>query len=220
MAPSSLIPPTPSQEAYAVDEDQGDVFTTDDPLALFADWLALAGQTEPNDPNAMALATIGPDGAPDVRVVLLKDIDERGLTFFTNRESAKGQGLAANPTAALCFHWKSVRRQVRFRGDVTEVTPAEVDAYFASRARGARIGAWASAQSRPMPHENALVESVAEHEARFDGAEVPRPASWSGYRLEPREIEFWVNRPFRLHDRLLFARDVSGNGWKTSRLFP
>jgi pyridoxamine 5'-phosphate oxidase len=213
-----LIPPSPSQEHYEAEQDQGDAFSIRDPFALFADWLVLAGKTEPNDPNAMALATVDSGGTPNVRIVLLKDVSACGLTFHTNIESAKGLELSHTPRAALCFHWKTIRRQVRFRGAVEAVSDAEADEYFASRARGARIGAHASAQSRPLEDRKTLEEKVAEFEKKFQGRDVPRPANWSGYRLVPHEIEFWVNRPFRLHDRLRYRRD--GDEWKITRLYP
>lgn len=218
MSPKSVIPPSPSAEAYAVDEDQGDVFTLDEPFALFVDWFELAKTKEINDPNAMTLATVDADGLPNARMVLLKDIDERGLSFFTNLESAKGNELAANAKAALVFHWKSIRRQVRFRGTVERVSDAEADAYFATRAKGAQIGAWASPQSRPMEGRFALEKAIAVETARHGFGATPRPPHWSGFRLVPVEIEFWVNRPFRLHDRLRYMR-VS-TGWRTQRLYP
>ena len=214
----AAIPPTPSDEAYKVDEDQGEVFTRNDPLALFEAWYALAKAKEPNDPNGMALATADADGLPDVRMVLLKDYDARGLTFYSSLDSAKGRQLTANPQAALLFHWKSIRRQIRFRGSVARVDDAEADAYFATRARGARIGAWASKQSRPMEGRFALEKAVAAETLRFGLGDIPRPDYWIGFRLAPQAVEFWVNRPFRLHDRLLFTRE--GAGWKTTRLFP
>ncbi len=218
MAQKGVIPPTPSDEAYAVDEDQGEVFTKDDPFSLFQEWLALAGRKEPNDPNAMALATVDEDGLPDVRMVLLKDVEPGALTFYTNLESAKGRQLAANPKAAICFHWKTIRRQVRFRGDAAPVADAEADAYFATRSRGSRIGAWASAQSREMDGRFDLEKAVAAKTAAFGLGDIPRPPHWSGFRLAPRSIEFWVNRPFRLHDRLCYER--SGDGWQKRRLYP
>lgn len=214
----AAIPPTPSDEAYKVDADQGEVFTRDDPMALFADWFALAKAKEPNDPNAMALATADAEGLPDARMVLLKDYDARGLTFYSSLDSAKGRQIAANPKAALLFHWKTIRRQVRFRGAVDRVADAEADAYFATRARGARIGAWASKQSRPMEGRFALEKAVAAETMRFGLGDIPRPAYWTGFRLVPHTVEFWVNRPFRLHDRLLFTR--TDGGWTTARLFP
>ena len=218
MDQKSVIPPSPSADAYKVEEDQGEVFTRDDPLELFLDWFDLAKKKEPNDANAMALATVDAGGLPDVRMVLLKDIDARGLTFFTNLESAKGCELAANPKAALLFHWKSIRRQARFRGSVEPVATEEADTYFATRARSAQIGAWASAQSRPMEGRFALEKAVAAETVRFGLGRVPRPPHWSGFRLKPTEIEFWVNRPFRLHDRLLFKR--ADGAWKSLRLYP
>ncbi len=218
MARNPIIPPSPSDEAYAVDADQGEVFTFDDPFSLFEDWFALARRAEPNDPNAMALSTVGADGAPDVRIVLLKDVSEGGFTFYTGRFSAKGRQLAENAKAALCFHWKTIRRQVRLRGAVEEVAQAEADAYFASRARGARIGAWASKQSQPLESPEALKAAVAAEETRFDGEDVPRPDHWTGYRLTPSVFEFWVNRPYRLHDRLMMTRE--GDGWRQGRLYP
>ncbi len=219
MAQNPVIPETPSDEAYAVDADQGDVFTADDPFTLFEEWLALARTTEPNDPNAMALATVDGDGVPDVRVVLLKDLSEGGFTFFTSRLSAKGRQLKDHPKAALCFHWKTIRRQVRLRGAVEEVSGAEVDAYFATRARGARIGARASRQSEPLESRDALKAAVAAEEARFAEDEaVPRPDFWTGYRLTPSVFEFWVNRPYRLHDRLTMTRE--GGAWRQGRLYP
>ena len=217
---SDIIPPSPSEEAYAAHEDQGEVFTKDDPFSLFADWLALAKKHEPNDPNAMALATADARGAPDVRMVLLKDLDHRGLTCYSNTESAKGVQLAENPQAALCFHWKTIRRQARFRGRIEQVDAAEADAYFASRARPSRIGAWVSAQSRPMKSTLDLAKEVALKAIEFGVGEVPRPPHWSGYRLIPNEIEFWVNRPFRLHDRLQFRRENDAAPWATARLYP
>ena len=220
MSGDSLIPPSPSEETYAVDADQGEVFTKDEPIALFREWLAKARDAEPNDPNAMALATVDASGMPDVRMVLLKDFDFKGLTFFTNTESAKGEQLAAHPKAAICFHWKTIRRQVRLRGPVTPVSDEEADAYFATRARSARLGAWASAQSRPMEGRFALEKQVAIKTAEFGVRNVTRPPFWSGYRLSPVQIEFWVNRPFRLHDRLQFTRDDEQAEWQTQRLFP
>jgi pyridoxamine 5'-phosphate oxidase len=189
-----------------------------EPIALFGEWLKAATASEPNDPNAMALATVDETGLPDVRMVLLKGFDAAGFVFFTNFESAKGRELLANPKAALCFHWKSLRKQVRVRGPVTEVTVAEADAYFTSRPRGSRIGAWASQQSRPLESRFALEKAVASYTARYAIGEIPRPAYWSGFRVTPLEMEFWSDGAFRLHDRVKFVRD--GDSWLKSRLYP
>ena len=191
----------------------------DDPFALFAVWRAEAGASEPNDPNAMALATVGADGGPSVRMVLLKGVDPRGFVFYTNLESRKGEQLAANPVAALCFHWKSLRRQVRIEGPVERVDDAEADAYYASRPRGSRIGAWASRQSRPLASRETLEADVAAVEARHPGDAIPRPPYWSGFRVLPRRIEFWAERPFRLHDRQVYVGTVEG-GWTVGRVYP
>ena len=196
----------------------GDFTDAAEPLALFARWLADAGKSEPNDPNAVALATVDQDGLPDVRMVLLKGYDERGFVFYTNFESAKGVEILGSMKAAMCFHWKSLRRQVRLRGPVEVVSDADADAYYASRPRGSRIGAWASRQSRPLESRFALEKAVAEYTARHAIGEIPRPAYWSGFRIIPRTIEFWHDRPFRLHDRLVFTR--AGEGWETKRLYP
>ncbi|HEY5082386.1 MAG TPA: pyridoxamine 5'-phosphate oxidase [Bauldia sp.] len=194
-----------------------DFTATADPIRLFAEWLAEAEATEPNDPNAMALATVDGDGLPDVRMVLLKGHDARGFVFYTNFDSTKGRQLIAHPRAALVVHWKSLRRQVRVRGSVTEVTPAEADAYFASRSRGSQVGAWASIQSRPLESRAALEKAAAEYSAKFPGA-VPRPPHWSGFRLAPVEIEFWQDGAARLHDRVVFRR--IGDKWEKTRLNP
>lgn len=215
------IPPSPTAEDYAAqlaanaDDAQ---FEREEPLGLFLDWLADARRSEPNDSNAMALATADSDGLPDCRMVLLKGVDARGFVFYSNRESAKGLQLDANPRAALLFHWKSLRRQVRVRGAVEPVTAAEADAYFAERARESRIGAWASAQSRPLDNRAALEAAVMEAQARFEGAEPPRPENWTGWRVIPHQMEFWRDRAFRLHDRLQFTRQ--GDGWRRTRLQP
>jgi pyridoxamine 5'-phosphate oxidase len=189
-----------------------------DPIALFSSWLGDAEASEPNDPNAVALATVDAGGMPNARMVLLKGFDARGFAFFTNTGSVKGGELLARPKAALCFHWKSLRRQVRVRGEVTPVDPAEADAYFASRARGSRIGAWASQQSRPLDSRTTLEKAVAAFTARFGEGDIPRPEHWSGFRIVPAEIEFWSNGEFRLHDRLLFRR--TADGWERTRLYP
>lgn len=197
-----------------------------DPFALFGTWFADAERHEPNDPNAMALATVDGSGLPNVRMVLMKGVDasdrgeDRGFVFYTNFESTKGQEILAAGKAALCFHWKSLRRQVRVRGPVATVSDAEADAYFASRARGSRLGAWASAQSRPLESRFALEKAVALITARYPIGEIPRPPNWSGFRLTPVEIEFWHDRPFRLHDRVVFRRSDNHAPWQRSRLYP
>lgn len=196
-----------------------------DPFELFGLWLREASETEPNDPNAMALATVDADGLPNVRMVLLKGVDDpatpaRGFVFYTNLESAKGRELAGNPKAACVLHWKSLRRQIRFRGPVTAVSPEEADAYYATRPRGSRIGAWASAQSRPMQSRFDLARAVAGFAARYAIGVVPRPPHWSGFRITPLEIEFWQNRQYRLHERMVFRREAEAAPWSRTRLFP
>lgn len=217
---TSDIPQSPTAEDYqaAAEANAEDIFDRDNPFALFADWFADAKRKEPNDPNAMALATADETGLPDVRMVLLKDFDAEGFVFYTNLESAKGLQIGANPQAALCFHWKSLRRQIRLRGAVVPVSPDEADAYYASRARDSRIGAWASKQSRPLESRFALEKAVAKEAARFGLGLIPRPPHWSGFRLKPRHFEFWRDRPFRLHDRLVF--DLRETGWAAKRLYP
>ena len=222
MTSNTLIPPTPSEAEYqaaAVDTTPL-LEAASDPFDLFGTWLAEAKEKEMNDANAMALATADSTGLPDVRMVLLKDFDRQGFVFYTNLESYKGQQLGENPQAALCFHWKSLRRQVRVRGAITSVSQEEADAYFASRARDSRIGAWASAQSRPLEDRFALEKSVAGYALKFGIGEVPRPDFWSGFRLVPTRIEFWRDRPFRLHDRLEFMRGDAAASWSTSKLYP
>jgi pyridoxamine 5'-phosphate oxidase len=191
-----------------------------EPFALFAAWLADATAKEPNDPNAMALATVDEAGLPNVRMVLLKDAGPEGFAFYTNYESAKGRELLSGGKAALCFHWKSLRRQVRVRGAVHTVSEAEADAYFATRPRGSRIGAWASQQSRPLEGRLALETAVARYAAKYLIGEIPRPEHWSGFRLVPTEMEFWHDRPFRLHDRIVFRRGAANEAWEKTRLYP
>lgn len=204
---------------------EGDFAGAADPFALFLEWLEDATRSEVNDPNGMAIATVDAAGLPNVRMVLLKGLDDadvpgRGFVFYTNLESAKGRELAANPVAALLFHWKSLRRQVRVRGRVTPVAQSEADEYFASRPRLSRIGAWASDQSRPLESRFALEKKVAHFTASFGVGEVTRPPHWSGFRVTPLEIEFWHDRPFRLHDRLVFRRADQDSAWTTTRLYP
>ena len=191
---------------------------TDDPFALFETWFAEARASEPNDPEAMALATADGDGRPSVRMVLLKGHDDRGFVFYTNLDSRKGGELAANPHASLLFHWKSLRRQVRVEGPVSAVSDDEADAYFATRGRNSRLGAWASDQSRPLPDRATFEARVADVRDRFDGADVPRPPRWSGFRVTPVRIEFWSDREARLHERRLFTRD--NDDWREGLLFP
>lgn len=190
-----------------------------DPLALFGRWFADAEAQEPNDPNAMALASVGGDGMPSLRMVLLKGWDGDGFVFYTNSESRKGSELLAQPKAALLFHWKSLRRQIRIEGGVTLVSEGEADAYFASRPRQSRIGAWASQQSRPLESRWALEKAVARYAATYPLGEIPRPPYWTGFRVKPMAMEFWQDRPFRLHDRVRFTPDAAG-GWAGVRLFP
>ena len=216
-----LIPPSPTREDYlgqaAANADET-IWAETDPFALFTRWLTDAKATEPNDPNAFALATVDEEGAPDVRVVLLKGLEAGGFTFYTNLESAKGIQLAGEPRAAIVFHWKTLRRQVRVRGRAEPVGATEADAYFSQRARDARVGAIASQQSRPLKSREALEARIAAIEAELGGSDPVRPAHWSGWRIIPEAWEFWRDRPFRLHDRLTF--ECEGAGWRTGRLQP
>ena len=198
----------------------GDFTEQGEPFTLFAAWLKEAEASEPNDSNAVALATVDKDGLPNVRMVLLKGFDHDGFVFYTNFESQKGQELLFNKKAAMCFHWKSLRRQVRIRGLVEVVPAGEADHYFASRPRGSRIGAWASKQSRPLESRFALEKAVAEYTARYAIGEIPRPDYWSGFRIRPLAIEFWHDRQFRLHDRIEFRRDVPEGAWQKVRMYP
>jgi len=218
------MPDKPKGEFYSGPQ-AGDFAAADEPFALFQAWFADAQAHEPNDANAMALASVDASGMPNVRMVLLKGVDAsdgpgRGFVFYTNLESAKGVELIASRKAALCFHWKSLRRQVRVRGDVSRTSDAEADAYYATRPRGSRLGAWASQQSRPLESRFALEKAVAAVTARYPLGDIPRPPFWSGFRIVPLEMEFWHDRPFRLHERVLFRRVAPGEAWREERLYP
>ena len=197
-----------------------DQATDTDPVRLFGQWITTAAEFEVNDPNAMAVSTTGADGLPSVRMVLLKDWDDDGFVFYTNTRSRKGRELAENMQAAAVLHWKSLRRQVRFRGPVECATEQEADAYFASRSRNSRIGAWASQQSQTLADRAELEDAVARETARFQDEDVQRPPHWSGYRIRPVYVEFWQDQPFRLHDRLVFERDKPDDAWRSRRLYP
>ncbi|MHA7970061.1 pyridoxamine 5'-phosphate oxidase [Rhizobium sp. CAU 1783] len=198
----------------------GDFTEENEPFALFGAWLKDAESSEINDPNAVAVATVDENGLPNVRMVLLKGYDSRGFVFYTNFESQKGQEILGQKKAAMCFHWKSLRRQVRLRGEVEVVSDAEADEYFHSRPLGSRIGAWASKQSRPLEGRFALEKSVAEYTARYALGSVPRPPHWSGFRIKPVSIEFWHDRKFRLHDRIEFRRESPDAPWHKVRMYP
>ncbi len=205
--------------------EPGDFAEAGEPFSLFEKWYGEAERHEQNDPNAMALATVDADGLPNVRMVLLKGLDavgssDRGFVFYTNYESAKGREILAAPKAAIVFHWKSLRRQVRVRGIITKVSSQEADAYFATRPRGAQIGAWASQQSRPLESRFALEKAVALQAAKFHIGKVPRPPHWSGFRLSPLEMEFWYGRASRLHERVAFCRQTTDGRWSKTRLYP
>lgn len=193
---------------------------TQNPLELFATWFAEAETTENKDPNAMSVATADAAGRPSVRILLLKEVDERGFVFYTNFESRKGDELTVNPFAALCFHWKALGRQVRVEGPVSKVTDAEADTYFNSRARISRLGAWASQQSRPLASRDALMASLKKFEAEYEDREIPRPPYWTGTRVIPLKVEFWQDGEFRLHDRFVFTRQSEGQDWTVTRLNP
>lgn len=228
----SPIPPTPDRKDYTEDEsykaqaraNESDIFSINDPFALFTEWMAEAREKELNDSNAMSLATVDADGHPDVRIVLLKSFDEHGFVFFSNAKSIKGQQLAGCENAALCLHWKSLRRQIRVQGQASPVTKAESDAYFASRAREARLGAWASQQSEELGSREQFEAELKQIEEKFQGVDVPRPPHWQGWRVRPKKIEFWRDRPFRLHDRLVFTKysknEYQNDRWTKQRLYP
>ena len=221
MSGDDLIPPSPKYDPAATPPpDDAALFAENEPFALFERWFKEAKDKEPNDPNGMALATADASGFPDVRMVLMKSFEDGGFVFYTNAESAKGTQLGENQRAAVVFHWKTLRRQVRARGLISFVSDAETDAYFKSRDRGARLGAWASAQSRPLEDRLALEKRIAEYALKYGVGEVPRPAYWRGYKLTPLSFEFWRDRPFRLHDRLVYSRDSATSPWTTERLFP
>jgi len=200
--------------------DDGGIAASNDPFALFRDWMKEAESSEPNDPNAMALATADADGVPNVRMVLLKGTDANSFVFYSNAQSIKGGELAANPHAAINFHWKSLRKAVRARGPITQVSDAEADAYFATRPKDSQIGAWASPQSRVMEGRWVFEKAIAEYAVKYALTKVPRPPHWTGWRITPLRIEFWRDRPFRLHDRLVYSRGSADAPWRTERLFP
>jgi pyridoxamine 5'-phosphate oxidase len=222
MKKDDIIAPTPSEIDYSqnANPEQNLIQEINDPFELFGEWLKEAKAKEINDSNALSLASVDQDGMPDVRMVLLKDFDAQGFVFFTNFESSKGQQLLSTNKAAMCFHWKSLRRQVRIRGNIEIVTDQEADEYFASRARQSQIGAWASKQSRPMAGLGELVKNVAQYGIKFGIGKVPRPQYWSGFRLVPTRIEFWRDRAFRLHERVEYSRSKADENWQIIRQFP
>lgn len=220
MPDKSMIPPSPTAKEYESARRARAGFEGDDPFALFTAWFEEAKAAEQAEPHAAALATCGADGIPDVRVVLVRSVDPRGFVFYSSTGSAKGRELAENPNAALNFHWKTLARQVRVRGSVSKVTAEEADVYFATRARGAQIGAWASAQSEPLDNRETLEAEVARLEAKFEGEDVPRPHGWTGYRVSPTYIEFWADGAYRLHDRFVFRRADKAAAWEKGRLYP
>lgn len=217
-----VIPPTPTDAEYAKRAARPDhkMFAVDDPISFFEQWLVEAGKTEANDPNAMTLSTVDTTGLPDSRVVLLKSVDDRGFVFYSNGNSDKGEQLQTSSKAALCFHWKTKKRQVRVRGPVAKVSKQEADEYFAQRARGSQIGAWASDQSSVIQSRAQLEMKVEEVETRFEARDVIRPPHWHGWRVKPLFIEFWEDGPYRLHDRRRFHRARTGARWKSERLCP
>lgn len=218
----TAIPPTPTEAEYSKRAERPDhkMFTVDDPISYFGQWLGDAGKTEPNDPNAMTLSTVDTTGMPDSRVVLLKGYDDLGFVFYTNETSDKGEQLIASGKAALCFHWKTQKRQVRVRGPVAAIKKPESDSYFAERARGSQIGAWASDQSTVIQSRSQLEVAVEESETRFEGRPIVRPPHWYGWRVKPLFIEFWEDGAYRLHDRRRFHRARTGARWKSERLCP
>jgi len=199
-------------------DNENITFGSDEPVALFNKWLKLAEEKERVNPNAVAVATANADGKPSVRILLLKGVDERGFVFYTNSESHKGEELAINPRASLCFYWKSMRREVRVDGPVEKISNEEADAYFESRARGSQIGAWASKQSRPLESRFELEKRIAKYTTKFHIGKVPRPEFWEGYRVKHERVEFWAEKSFRLHDRFVYTR--TDQGWQTERLYP